>query len=224
VIELALVVIGGGDRLELELDVVEAGQREGLAQARDREVLQSRGARPKRGPVREFRFRDRPWRGIGPGVADEAHGAPHHGGRAEGTELRLGARADAPEDEADEIAQRVVAGHDPRGGEALAGEERLQGLHQPALAVALQVGVDRRLAGEARGMPVPVQLVAVEVEDGPEGREQLGPVRVPGEGHGPGGVGHGERAVGGTEVETNVARHALQSSPSAGWLGSCLLR
>src|SRR6266567_1187170 len=105
VIEGGLVGIGGGDGLELEAHLLEAGNSEGFAQAFDCEgvVLFSLGA-------------------------DEAHRTANGGGAEGAVELLFSVLAEVAQDAGDELFEANAAAEDLGSGEQAAGQMRLEGL------------------------------------------------------------------------------------------------
>ena len=136
------VVVRGGDRLELEHDLVEAGARERRAQARERESLVGRR-----------------------GLAREAHRAADDDARAERSELRFRLGAQLRDESPDEILELVDRAEDLRALEERTREERLDRLHEPPVAGRLEIAVDRGGSGAHARRSREIVGIGLEVQD-----------------------------------------------------------
>ena len=193
-VELLAVVVGRRHRLVLEDDLAEARLRERGAQPLHRQQL------------------------VGVGVTGEAHRAAHDDALAQVTELRLRGRAQLVQDARHQVFERVELAEHLGLAEQRTRKERLERLHETPLAAALQVAPDGgRTGARARRPGLSGVVVRLEVQDRSERGGALAAARerVRGEPRRSGAIGHGNRAVGRSEVESHRSRAHCTPSGSA---------
>ena len=153
----------------------------------------------------------------------EVHGPTHDDARAQRTELLFGARAEIGEQERHQIDERVSASEDAGRLEASVREVRLERLDEPSSSFGLEVAIDRARACDGLEPPVLVAVVGVEIEYRSERVREACPVGESRELH-LATIGDAERAVGGSEIESDSSHLArrlgypsdLERSPEVG--------